>query len=77
MKLEKLKTKKNIEVIILNGAPLLFIYQVLKYGKPIFIRDEKFRITFESSMLDRYFDFLPFIQEYNKIRFERLNHGSR
>jgi len=61
------KTKRDIDVRILNNGTLRFLHQVLK-GKLLFCRDEKKRIEFETSVISRYLDFKPIFQEYDRMR---------
>lgn len=63
--------RQDIDVRILNKGTLRFLHQVLK-GKLLFSRDEKKRIEFETSAIDRYLDFKPFLEEYDRMRKERL-----
>jgi len=73
LELEKeLKNKKEVDVRILNDKPIVFIYQVLKYGKRIFTRDNKSAVNFEVAALDKYFDFKPFVEAYNRAQSRRL-----
>jgi hypothetical protein len=63
--------RQDIDVRILNKGTLRFLHQVLK-GKLLFSRDDKKRIEFETSAIDRYLDFKPFLEEYDRMRKERL-----
>lgn len=66
-------TKREIDVRILNNGTLRFLHQVLK-GKLLFCRDDKKRIDFETSTIDSYLDFKPFLDDYDRMRKERLLH---
>ncbi len=66
-------TKQEMDVRILNNGTLRFLHQVLK-GKLLFCRDDKKRIDFETSTIDRYLDFKPFLDDYDRMRKERLSH---
>ena len=68
---EACKTKHDIDVRILNRGSLRFLHQVLK-GKLIFSRDEKKRIDFETSTILGYLDFKPLLEEYDRMRKQRL-----
>lgn len=73
LKIEKnLKTKRPVEIRVLNGASLRFTNQVIKYGRLICTKNMEFTKKFETAMLDRYLDFRPFLLEYDKIREQRL-----
>ncbi len=63
---------KDVEVRLINGKPLIFLCQVLKHGKLIVSKDEKTRVKFEASTLDRCFDFRPILDSYNRMRERRL-----
>ena len=67
---------KIVDVRVLNNTSLRFMHQVLKYGKILFSRDEKERITFETQTIDKYLDFKPFLLEYDRIRNKRLLEGN-
>ena len=58
--------KKDVDVVILNTAPPLLKYVVLKEGKLIFERDESKKIDFELRSINEYFDFKPILDMYNK-----------
>ncbi|MDO9518403.1 MAG: nucleotidyltransferase domain-containing protein [Methanosarcinaceae archaeon] len=66
-------TKREMDVRILNNGTLRFLHQVLK-GRLLFCRDDKKRIDFETSTIDRYLDFKPFLDDYDRMRKERLMH---
>lgn len=69
---KKIKPKRTVDVRIMNEKPITFQHQVLKYGKQIFVRDEKERIKFETYVYDRYLDYKPFFEQYNRIRRKRI-----
>lgn len=62
---------RNVDVRVVNGAPIRFINQVLKYGKLIFAKDDKQRVKFETMAIDKYLDFKPFLSEYDRMRNKR------
>ncbi len=66
-------TKREMDVRILNNGTLRFLHQVLK-GRLLFCRDDKKRVDFETSAIDRYLDFKPFLDDYDRMRKERLLH---
>lgn len=70
LKIEK-EIKKSVDVVILNGKPLLLISEVLRSGKLILSRNERLRVNFETSMLSNIFDFNELMKEFNQKRFER------
>ncbi|MDP2767832.1 MAG: nucleotidyltransferase domain-containing protein [Candidatus Methanoperedens sp.] len=70
--LEK-KLKRKVDVRILNGTSPSFLNQVFKYGKVVYSRDEKRRVSFEFQALRAYLDIKPIHLEYNRIRRMRLH----
>lgn len=64
--------KKKVDARIINNATIRFVYQVLKYGKLLFASSEKDRVEFETRATEMYFDFRPFLLEYDRIRYKRL-----
>ena len=46
--------RNDVDVVILNKAPIALRYQVLRYGKFIYIRDEQARIQFQIDTINRY-----------------------
>ena len=62
---------RSVDVRIINHAPALFIYQILKDGVLLFSHDDQLRINFEVKNIMEYLDFLPLINEYDKKRYER------
>ena len=49
--------RNDVDVIMLDEAPILLKYQILRYGKFICIRDMQARIKFQVDMLNQYEDF--------------------
>jgi len=48
---------KEVDVRVINDAPVEFQYEVVKTGKVVFPRDEKGRIRFEAQVLSSYMDY--------------------
>lgn len=69
------KIGKDVEVVVMNDKPLLFISEVLRNCKLIFSRDEKARVEYETSMLPQIQDFNELMKEYDKKRLERYGVG--
>ena len=69
---EKCGLKQEVNVRILNGRPYRFLHQVIREGDVILSKDEKERVRFEASAIDRYIDFKPFYEQYDEKRRERL-----
>lgn len=72
LKIEKALRNGNVEVRVLNNTSLRFLNQVLSYGKLVYSRNRKFTINFEMMARDNYFDFLPFLRYYDKLRGKRM-----
>jgi len=63
---------QEVDVRILNEGSLYFLYKVIKEGEIILSTDERERVRFETSVIDRYVDFKPFYEQYDEKRRERL-----
>lgn len=53
-----------IDIRVLNGAPLSFRYNVIKYGKRLAVIDDDARCDFEEATVSSYFDFAPYRKMY-------------
>jgi predicted nucleotidyltransferase len=62
----------DFDVRSLNQAPLEAQGRVIQAGCPLYARDEPTRIDFETTVRDRYFDFLPVIRQHREAFFRRL-----
>ena len=72
--IEKIQSilKKPIEVVILNEVKSTFLkFVIIKEGKVIFERNHGKRVDFELKVMQEYYDFQPFLEEYNKAYLER------
>jgi len=69
---EKCGLDQEVDVRILNKRPYRFLHQVIREGEVILSTDERERVKFETSIIDRYIDFKPFYEQYDKKRRERL-----
>lgn len=65
----------EVDLVFLNDAPPLLKYQVIKYGKLIYSRDEGRRVMFEAKSLCEYLDFSRILRRYNECFMKRI--GSR
>ena len=64
--------KKETDVVILNDTRSLFFkYIIMKEGKIIYQENEVIVADFESKTLGMYFDFRPFLENYNKAYVKR------
>jgi predicted nucleotidyltransferase len=62
-RLEKI-VKHQVDVRIINRAPLSFCHHVIRYGRVIVDRDANLRADFQGNILKQYFDFSPFRRKY-------------
>ncbi len=67
-----LENKREADVRVLNGQPLAFAFQVVKYGKRIFTRDRRLAVNYEASLFCRYFDFQPVLKAYDRAQSRRI-----
>jgi predicted nucleotidyltransferase len=58
--------KSEVDLIVLNTAPPLLKYQVIKHGKLIHSKDEEARIKFEAKTQDEYLDFSRAMARYDE-----------
>jgi len=63
---------REVDVVILNTAPLLLQQQVLKYGRVIYERDPLARISFEVRSRKLYFDLRPLRDFYRQALFREI-----
>ena len=68
---EKLNCKSKSEVRIINNLPLVIKGQILSDGFLIFSANEVERVDFETRVRSAYFDFLPVIQNYQKVYLDK------
>ena len=54
--------RDDIDVVILNNAPLTLRYRILETGKLLFCRDNKLRIRFIYETVRDYLDFEPLLR---------------
>ena len=65
----------EIDVIVLNDAPLLLQHRVLRDGKVLFCRDELRRVRYEARAISEYLDFQHMERIYNQALLARLARG--
>jgi len=63
----------NIDVRIMNEAPLMVRGEVVTNGILLYSQDEVFRVDYETSTRSEYFDFLPIAVMHQEAYFERLS----
>jgi predicted nucleotidyltransferase len=55
---------REVDAVVLNGAPVDLIHRVLREGSCIFETDRSARIAFEVRSRNEYFDLLPILRRY-------------
>ncbi len=70
-----LLASNDVDVIVLNQAPLALAYRVLRDGIVLFCRDAQTRILYQADTVSRYLDFKPFIERHEKAILERARKG--
>lgn len=56
-----------LDLRIINVAPLVLQYQILKHGTLVFSRDEQERSEFEARVMIRFFELKPYLDEYREM----------
>ena len=69
---EKLDCKAKSEVRIINNLPLVIKGQIISDGFLIYSANEVERVHFETRVRSAYFDFLPVIQNYQRVYLEKV-----
>jgi predicted nucleotidyltransferase len=67
--------RDSIDLRILNVLPLLLQYNILKDGMPIFVRDDKERVDFETKVMNRFFELKPYVDEYQQMLSLKIKSG--
>jgi predicted nucleotidyltransferase len=62
----------DIDLRILNVLPLVLQHSILKEGILILSRDETERVEFETSVMIRFFELKPYLEEYRTMLSERI-----
>ncbi|MCX7792126.1 MAG: nucleotidyltransferase domain-containing protein [Chloroflexaceae bacterium] len=63
---------REVDVIILNTAPPLLRYQVLRHGRRLFERDRQARVEFEVRTGQEYEDLKPMYDFFNRDLFAKI-----
>ncbi len=64
--------KKEVDVVVLNDTKSLhFKYIIVSEGKPVYQKNDVTGYMFENFVFAEYFDFRPFLDEYNKAYVQR------
>lgn len=67
--------KKEVDLRIINKAPIYAQYEVIKPVQPIYCANDSVRINFETQVLSQYLDMLPYWELYDKYRSLRIERG--
>jgi len=59
---------KSIDVRVLNGKPIRFLYSVLKNSNLIYSADDLKRVQFEARIMKDYLDFKPHSELFENMR---------
>jgi len=59
------------DVKILNTAPVSFQYEVIKSGRPVFLRDRERRIRYEAGVLSLYLDYADTLDWFDRVLLTR------
>ncbi len=65
----------EIGLVILNNAPLVISYGVLKESKVLCSTDDNARLVFEEYIMKRYFDFMYYLDKYDKEFISFMKYG--
>jgi len=64
--------KTEVEVVSLNGKDARFLEEVIRGGKPVYVKDESKKVEFEAQNLIRYLDYQHYLREYDKFVKKRV-----
>jgi hypothetical protein len=67
--------RDDVDMVVLNRAPLLLRHRVLRQGQLVFAADEADRVHFTSETLERYLDHLYMYRVLDEAMFARLKEG--
>lgn len=67
--------REDVDLVILNRAPLLLRHRVLRDGQLLFVADERERVRFATDTLQRYLDHRYMYDVLDKAMFARLREG--
>jgi len=65
-KLLSILDSKQVDLVILNDAPIELKYKIIATGKVIFQKNSIVRTEFEADTLSQYFDYLPVLRAQKK-----------
>lgn len=65
--------RDDIDLVILNNAPPVLKFQVIKYGVKLYMEDEVDKVNFEAKVVSEYMDMEPFRRRQNEISKMRMD----
>lgn len=65
----------DVDLAVLNDAPPVVRYNLLREGRRLFSTDEALRVDLETRALKVYFDWLPALRLHQRALKERLRQG--
>ena len=64
--ISRLLERDDVDLVILNEAPLALAYRVLQDGEILFCRERALYVQYRVRTLNFYFDFAPFLERYEE-----------
>lgn len=57
---------ERVDVVLLDQSPIELVYSVISDGRLLYARDLATRIEFEATILNKYMDYLPYLNDFRK-----------
>lgn len=73
--LEEALSPIEVDLVLLNRAPIVLRYEVISQGTFLYCEDDDFRTDFEDIVLRDYLDFKPFLDQYDREVMEAIEGG--
>lgn len=73
--LEEALSPIEVDLVLLNRAPIVLRYEVISQGTVLYCEDDDFRTDFEDIVLRDYLDFKPFLDQYDREVMEAIEGG--
>jgi len=70
---QNITPRYEVDLRVLNEAPVSFQYEVVRTGMAVFVRDEDGRISFEAGVISRYLDQKPLFDRMEKMVMSSVN----
>ena len=70
--ISRLECEHQVEVLVLNRAPVTMQFEIVSTGRLLHSKDENFRTDWEVSMLNRYYDVRPLHKAYDRAYIQRF-----